>query len=193
MARRAWAWATVAIVAASLALVASITGGIGWLSIEAPDAFLFVAGGVAPAAIGVALAAVAHLGGLVGARSTGALLVAAVVAGTAGGLAAAAVRASSQRSDDGLPTATVDALAVGLAAVGVVALAVFLAVAGSALLRRAGLPVWASATLCVVGGAIVAPVLGVIAVTVHLLTTVGAVALIGCAVEMRRRMPVVAV
>lgn len=193
MARRAWAWATVAIVAASLALVASITGGIGWLSIEAPDAFLFVAGGVAPAAIGVALAAVAHLGGLVGARSTGALLVAAVVAGTAGGLAAAAVRASSQRSDDGLPTATVDALAVGLAAVGVVALAVFLAVAGSALLRRAGLPVWASATLCVVGGAIVAPVLGVIAVTVHLLTAVGAVALIGCAVEMRRRMPVVAV
>lgn len=193
MARRAWAWSTVAIVAASLALVASITGGIGWLSIEAPDAFLFVAGGVAPAAIGVALAAVAHLGGLVGARSTGALLVAAVVAGTAGGLAAAAVRASSQRSDDGLPTATVDALAVGLAAVGVVALAVFLAVAGSALLRRAGLPVWASATLCVVGGAIVAPVLGVIAVTVHLLTAVGAVALIGCAVEMRRRMPVVAV
>jgi len=193
MARRAWAWATVAIVAASLALVASITGGIGWLSIEAPDAFLFVAGGVAPAAIGVALAAVAHLGGLVGARSTGALLVAAVVAGTAGGLAAAAVRASSQRSDDGLPTATVDALAVGLAAVGVVALAVFLAVAGSALLRRAGLPVWASATLCVIGGAIVAPVLGVIAVTVHLLTAVGAVALIGCAVEMRRRMPVVAV
>lgn len=193
MARRAWAWATVAIVAASLALVASITGGIGWLSIEAPDAFLFVAGGVAPAAIGVALAAVAHLGGLVGARSTGALLVAAVVAGTAGGLAAAAVRASSQRSDDGLPTATVDALAVGLAAVGVVALAVFLAVAGSALLRRAGLSVWASATLCVVGGAIVAPVLGVIAVTVHLPTAVGAVALIGCAVEMRRRMPVVAV
>ncbi|SCY33072.1 hypothetical protein SAMN05216488_1402 [Microbacterium sp. LKL04] len=193
MARRAWAWATVAIVAASLALVASITGGIGWLSIEAPDAFLFVAGGVAPAAIGVALAAVAHLGGLVGARSTGALLVAAVVAGTAGGLAAAAVRASSQRSDDGLPTATVDALAVGLAAVGVVALAVFLAVAGSALLRRAGLPVWASATLGVIGGAIVAPVFGVIAVTVHLLTAVGAVALIGCAVEMRRRMPVVAV
>lgn len=193
MARRAWAWATVAIVAASLALVASITGGIGWLSIEAPDAFLFVAGGVAPAAIGVALAAVAHLGGLVGARSTGALLVAAVVAGTAGGLAAAALRASSQRSDDGLPRPTVDALAVGLAAVGVVALAVFLAVAGSALLRRAGLPVWASATLCVIGGAIVAPVLGVIAVTVHLLTAVGAVALIGCAVEMRRRMPVVAV
>ncbi|MDQ1127869.1 hypothetical protein QE428_002902 [Microbacterium sp. SORGH_AS 505] len=193
MARRAWAWSTVAIVAASLALVASITGGIGWLSIEAPDAFLFVAGGVAPAAIGVALAVVAHLGGLVGARSTGALLVAAVVAGTAGGLAAAAVRASSRRSDDGLPTATVDALAVGLAAVGVVALAVFLAVAGSALLRRAGLPVWASATLGVIGGAIVAPVLGVIAVTVHLLTAVGAVALIGCAVEMRRRMPVVAV
>lgn len=193
MARRAWAWATVAIVAASLALVASITGGVGWLSIEAPDAFLFVAGGVAPAAMGVALTAVAHLGGLVSARSTGALLVAAVVAGTAGGLAAAAVRASSQRSDDGLPTATVDALAVGLAAVGVVALVVFLAVAGSALLRRAGLPVWASATLCVIGGAIVAPVLGVIAVTVHLLTAVGAVALIGCAVEMRRRMPVVAV
>lgn len=52
---------------------------------------------------------------------------------------------------------------------------------------------WASATLGVIGGAIVAPVLGVIAVTVHLLTAVGAVALIGCAVEMRRRMPVVAV
>ncbi len=193
MTPRARAWSAVAIVAASLALIASISGGIGWLSVEVPDAFLFVAGGVAPAAIGVALAAIAHLGGLVGARSTGVLLAAAVVAGTAGGLAAAAVRASSQRSDDGLPTATVDALAVGLAAVGVVALVVYLAVAGSALLRCAGLPVWASATLCVIGAAIVAPVIGVIAVTVHLLTAVAAVALIGCAVEMRRRMPVVAV
>lgn len=193
MTSRARAWSTTAIVAASLALVASIAGGVGWLSVEVPDAFLFVAGGVAPAAIGVALAAIAHLGGLVGARSTGALLIAAVVAGTAGGLAAAAVRASFQRSDDGLPTATVDALAVGLATVGVVALAVFLAIAGSALLRLAGLPAWASVSVCVIGGAIVAPVLGVIAVTVHLLTAVAAVALIGCAVEMQRRMPVVAV
>lgn len=192
MDHRGPAWATAAIVAASLALTASIVGGVGSITPEGPDASLFVSGGVAPAAVGVALAAIARVAGLVGARGAGGLIVAATVAGTAGGLAATAVRVSFQRSDDGLPTGAVDALAAGLAAVGVLALAAFLALEGFRLLRRADLPVWAAATLSAVGGVIVGPVLGVIAVVVPPLTAVSAVALIGCAVEMRRRMPVAA-
>jgi hypothetical protein len=82
-----------------------------------------------------------------------------------------------------------DVLALVLAVVGIVALAVFLAVAGSRLLRRAGMSQWAAVTTGVVGGTIIAPLLGVIAVAVHLLTAVAATALIGCAVEMRRGMP----
>ncbi|SDG30395.1 hypothetical protein [Microbacterium sp. 77mftsu3.1] len=186
-------WATAAIVAASLALTASIAGGVGSITPGAPDAFLFVAGGVAPAAVGVALASIARLGRLVGARGTGVLLAAATLAGVAGGLAATTVRVSFQRSDDGLPTAGMDVLALVLAVVGIVALAVFLAVAGSRLLRRAGMSQWAAVTTGVVGGTIIAPLLGVIAVAVHLLTAVAATALIGCAVEMRRGMPMPAV
>jgi len=185
-------WGTAAIVAASLALAASIVGGVGSFTPGAPDASLFVSGGVAPAAVGVALAAIARIGGLVGARGAAGLIVAASVAGTAGGLAATAVRVSFQRSDEGLPTAAIDALAAGLAAVGVAALAAFLAVAGIPLLRRA-LPAWAAVTLSAVGGVIVVPVLGVIAVVLPPLTAVSAVALLGCAVEMRQRMPVAAV
>lgn len=185
------AWATAAIVAASLAVVAAIVGGVGAILPEAPDASLFVAGGIAPAAVGVALAAIARVSRLMGARGAGVLVVAAVVAGAFGGLAAIALRESFQGSENGSPAARGDVPA--LAAVGIVALAVFLAAPGCRLLHRAGLPAWASAILGVIGGAVIAPFVGVIAAVVHLLTAVAAVALIGCAAEMRRRMPVPAV
>ncbi|CAL4860256.1 hypothetical protein [Microbacterium sp. MM2322] len=182
--------AMAAIGAASAGLMSAIVGGVGSIMPEASDAFLFAAAGVAPAAVGIALLGVVRVGGLVSSRATVILMVAATVAGLSGGLAAWAVRVSFDLSDDGRPTAAVDLVAMVSAACGVLVLAAILATLGAVLLRRARLPGWAATTVGVTAALIAAPVVGVVAAVVPPVTAVASLALIGCAVEMRRRMPV---
>lgn len=158
--------ATTAMIAASLAILATAAGQVGILFLTGGgqavhEPMLFAMTGLAPAATGIALVALLRAVGLLGDGAALIAVVCSAAAGACSGLAGIGWARGFDAADAGLPQTGLAALTLPLGAAGILLTAVAFALLLTPALRRTGLASAAS-ILAVVVAVIAAPITGTI-------------------------------